>query len=69
MARRLIIEVSGMACEGCERSVENALRTLGGIHRVDADHEGDAVEVVVEDTVNENDLETAIRDAGYEVAT
>ena len=65
---RQTISVSGMSCDGCERNVESALTNLEGVSRVEADHEGDAVEVVVDDGVTEDDLHAAIREAGYEVA-
>ena len=64
---RRTISVSGMSCDGCERNVESALTNLEGVSRVEADHEGDAVEVVVEDGVSEDDIHAAVREAGYEV--
>lgn len=67
MERRKI-SVTGMSCNGCEQNVENALQAIGGVARVDADHEGDTVEVVVEDDVSDNDLYVAIEQAGYDVA-
>ena len=67
MARRTI-SVSGMSCDGCERNVESALADLEGVSNVEADHEGDAVEVDVDDDVTEDDLHAAISEAGYEVA-
>lgn len=57
-----------MACNGCEQNVENALQNINGVTRVDADHEGDTVEVVVEDDVADDDLHAAIERAGYDVA-
>jgi len=65
---RKTISVTGMSCNGCEQTVENALQTVGGITRVDADHEGDTVEIVAADGVAEEDIEAAIEDAGYDVA-
>ena len=62
------ISVTGMSCNGCEQNVENALRAVEGVTRVDADHEGNTVEVVVEDSVADEDIEAAIEDAGYDVA-
>lgn len=56
-----------MACTGCEQNVENALKQLGGVTRVDADHEGDAVEVVVDDDIDDAALRNAIEQAGYDV--
>ena len=67
MTRRRSISVSGMSCNGCERNVESALRNVNGVRRVEADHEAATVEVVVEDDVSDDDLGTAIHDAGYEV--
>ncbi|MFB6281576.1 MAG: heavy-metal-associated domain-containing protein [Haloferacaceae archaeon] len=65
---RRTIPVTGMSCDGCERNVENALRTVDGVTRVDADHEADTVEVVADDGVADGDVEAAIESAGYDVA-
>jgi copper chaperone CopZ len=59
--------VDGMSCTGCEQNVENALTALDGVSRVDADHEGDTVEIVVDDAVSDDDLHAAIEGAGYDV--
>ena len=64
---RRTVDVTGMSCTGCERNVESALQTLEGVSRVEADHEGGTVEVVVEDGVSDGDVTAAIEDAGYEV--
>jgi copper chaperone len=66
--KRETISVSGMSCNGCEQNVENALQNLDGVNRVEADHEGETVEVVANDDVSDDELTAAIRDAGYEVA-
>jgi len=65
--QRKTISVTGMSCNGCEQTVGNALKTIDGVTRVDADHEGDTVEIVVEETVTD-DLHAAIEQAGYDVA-
>lgn len=64
---RETVSVSGMSCTGCERNVETALRNLAGVTRVEADHEEDIVEVVVDETVTDEDIRTAVEDAGYQV--
>jgi copper chaperone len=61
------ISVTGMSCNGCEKNVEAALRNLDGVSRVDADHEADTVDVVVEDGVSDDDVNGAIDQAGYDV--
>lgn len=67
VTRRRTIEVSGMSCNGCETNVENALESVSGVRRVEADHEGATVEVVVDDDVSDEDLGDAVHGAGYEV--
>lgn len=66
--KRRTISVTGMSCTGCEQNVENALRTVEGVTRAEADHGDDAVDVVAEDEVDDDDLEAAIEEAGYDVA-
>ncbi len=65
---RRMIPVTGMSCDGCERTVESALQNLEGITRVEADHEADTVELVAADDVTDADIEAAIENAGYDVA-
>lgn len=64
---RKTLEVTGMSCDGCERNVEKALQNLDGVTRVEATHGADAVEVVVEDDVGDDELRAAIEQAGYDV--
>ncbi|MFB6305084.1 MAG: heavy-metal-associated domain-containing protein [Haloferacaceae archaeon] len=66
MDRRTLV-ARGMACDGCERTVERALGGLGGVVRVDASHEDGTVEVVVEDRVDDATLRAAVEGAGYDV--
>jgi copper chaperone len=62
------LSVSGMSCGGCEQNVEDALAALDGVSSVAADHEGDAVELVTESDVADDDIRAAIEDAGYEAS-
>ncbi|MFB6120841.1 MAG: heavy-metal-associated domain-containing protein [Halobacteriaceae archaeon] len=64
---RKTISVTGLSCTGCEQTVTNALKTLDGVNRVEADHEADTVEVVAGDSVTDDDIHAAIEQAGYEV--
>ena len=61
------LDVTGMACGGCEQNVEDALADLDGVSRVAADHEDGTVEVAV-DGVSDDDVQAAIEAAGYDVA-
>ena len=64
---RQTISVTGMSCNGCEQNVETALQNLDGVSRVDADHEAETVDVVLEDGVSDDDVNAAIEQAGYDV--
>lgn len=66
---RKTLSVTWMSCNGCEQNVTNALETLDGVNRVEADHEADTVEVVADDAVTDADVHAAIEQAGYEVTT
>ena len=65
---RKTLSVTGMSCNGCVQNVENALQGLDGVSRVEADHEVDTVDMVVDDAVTDDDLTAAIEGAGYDVA-
>jgi copper chaperone len=65
---RETIAVSGLSCTGCEQNVENALRAVEGVTRVEADHETDTVEVVADDDVTDEEIGAAIEGAGYDIA-
>lgn len=67
MVERRTVQIDGMSCGGCEDAVENAVRTLEGVHRVDANHEAGTLEVATEVNVRNDDIESTIHDAGYEV--
>lgn len=64
---RRTIAVSGLSCDGCEQAIENALRNLEGVRRIDADHEEGAVEIDDDDDISDDELGDEIRNAGYEV--
>ena len=66
MPERRTIAVAGMTCTGCENNVENALKNVPGVRRVEADHGDESVEVVVEDDVDDQRIGDAVYDAGYE---
>ena len=64
------IPVEGMACGGCEANVTEALESLEGVSSVAADHEGDEVRVVHDDSrVDAPVLSNTIEDAGYDVTS
>jgi len=62
------IPVSGMSCDGCEQAVETNLKSLDGVSDADADHEAGAVDVTLDGDVSDDELHSAVADAGYEAA-
>lgn len=61
------LPVSGMACDGCEQNVENAVGEVDGVTSVSADHERGAIEVVADGEPDEDAIRSAVENAGYEV--
>ncbi|MXV62211.1 mercuric reductase [Natronorubrum sp. JWXQ-INN-674] len=62
------LDVSGMACDGCESTVIEALEALEGVSSVTANHEVGEVRVEHDETaVDETTISGTIEDAGYEV--
>ena len=67
MSTRTTLKVAGMHCDGCERSISNALARIDGVTSVDADFQTGVVEVSLDTEVDRATLEGAIEDAGYDV--
>ncbi|MCI8361637.1 MAG: heavy-metal-associated domain-containing protein [Clostridia bacterium] len=64
--KETIIKVQGMACEGCEKRIQNALKNMEGIENVVANHKEGTVAV----KVNEIDIDKVkerIKDLGFTV--
>ena len=62
MAKQITVE--GMSCGGCEENVENALRDLPGVTDAEADEASDSV--TIEGDASDEDIATAVKDAGYQ---
>lgn len=61
------IKVNGMMCQGCENRVKNALMTVEGIEKVEADYTTGMVLVISNDNVDIKMMEEKIDDIGFEV--
>lgn len=60
------LTVRGMACDGCEATVVDALRGVEGVEDATADRETDSASV--EGEADPAALVAAVEDAGYEAA-
>ena len=61
------LKVNGMVCEGCENRVKNALSTIEGVDKVEANHKTGKVIVSINKEIEKSVLEEKIDDLGFEV--
>jgi copper chaperone len=61
----LLVEVHGMRCEGCERTVSQAVAALAGVERASADLVAEEVEVVCRAGVSAEAVQAAVAAAGF----
>ncbi len=65
-ARELIIEVKGMTCDHCERSVAKALQSVPGVHEVlEVSHADAEARVMAGPEATADRIERAVAKAGY----
>jgi copper chaperone CopZ len=66
----VILSVEGLHCEGCERSLEHALRRLDGVVSASADHVAKRLRVeVVPDRADGQAIRERVADAGFRVVS
>lgn len=59
------LEIDGMGCEHCVKSVKDALSAIAGVKS--ATVELGSAEIEADESVKESDLSAALDDAGYEL--
>lgn len=64
--KEAILKVQGMACEGCENRIQNALKNIEGIEKVVANHKEGTVTVTANETLIDI-IKEKIEDLGFEV--
>lgn len=65
--KNTIIKVEGMVCNGCEKRVQNALKSIEGIEKVDANYENGIVTIASKCEVEEKIMKDKIEDLGFKV--
>lgn len=63
--REIIIKVEGMMCGGCEKRIQNALKSIDGVEEVTANHTEKTVKVMA--NIDEKLLAEKIEDIGFKV--
>lgn len=62
------LQVEGMACDGCEETVIDAVESLQGVGTVRANHEADRVRIEHDSSViDAGAIGDAVENAGYDV--
>ncbi len=65
--KNLVVEIAGMSCQACVKSVTTAIKALPGVGQVDVSLDaGQAVVACDPDLVSVAQLKKAIADAGFE---
>lgn len=65
--KEITLKVNGMACEGCENRIKNALYTIENVEGVTADHKTGIVTVTSKEEIKISEVEEKISDIGFEV--
>jgi len=64
----IILQVEGMSCGGCEKSIRNALLERKGVSDANASHEQGTVTIDFDDSaIGKAELASAVEDAGFDV--
>lgn len=62
-----IINIDGMTCNGCVKSVHNAVESLNGVQTVSVELENNLATVTFDsDTVSAQDIANQIEEAGFD---
>jgi len=65
----ITLNVDGMSCGGCEKSITEKLMAISGVSKVSASHSENTVAIEFDDTqTNTAALTEVIEDAGFDVA-
>ena len=65
--KNIVLDVEGMACEGCEKRIQNALSKVDGVKEVIANHATGKVNLTLDDATDERGLKDIISNLGFEV--
>jgi len=64
--KEIVLKVEGMACEGCENRIQNAVKNMEGIEKVVANHKEGTV-IIVEEEARIEEVKEKIEDIGFKV--
>lgn len=64
---KIVLQVKGMVCEGCENRVCNSLKHIKGVEEVVASFKDEKVEIFVKKKDLIEDIKKRITDLGFQV--
>ncbi|MBP5446354.1 MAG: heavy-metal-associated domain-containing protein [Acholeplasmatales bacterium] len=65
MEKKILIE--GMKCSGCANRVNNALKSIKGIKKIDVNLENKCANITYKKDITNEELTKAIEDLGFKV--
>ncbi len=65
--KKIVLGVEGMKCGMCESHVNDVVRKIDGVKKVKSSHSANKTEVVCEDGVSVEDINSALASQGYTV--
>ena len=65
--KEIILNVSGMHCEGCEKRIKGALKEIKGVKEVTADHKEGTVTIKAIFNDNIDEIKERLDDLGFEI--
>jgi periplasmic mercuric ion binding protein len=71
MAKEIEVKVSGMVCSMCAQGIQKSFKQVEGVSKIHVDLDKKVVLITTENDkdVNDSDIEKAITEAGYNVAS
>ncbi len=64
--QELVLKVDGMVCSGCENRIQNALKNIDGVKKVQASHQKKEVKVVFDKDIEEK-IKSTIINLGFDL--
>lgn len=65
----ILLNVSGMHCEGCEKRIQNVIKDIDGVQEVTANYTDGTVKITANNGIDKKVIKDAIEDIGFEVKT
>lgn len=64
----IALHIDGMTCQGCVKSVQNAVSQIAGVQSCEVDFSNHQATIVYDDNLAQlTDLHNAVEDAGFDI--